>query len=191
MKRTFAVQCMTWPASEAFPLSPRVLDTSMNYRISYHTQKKPQYRGVDQDGNVKVEELTWGDLKTRFVGYRATHYVVSLSDEAVEKLRTKQVKEHIEKLRGKQVEIQVTSMAMYAWQEVNHDLNYKVSPSIEAVSGYADWIGKCTFSSIKSCSRECLLESPSRSHPRCLFTKHPVGSWLQQVIRWSFTGPIS
>lgn len=81
-------------------------------------EKKPQYRGVEEDGNVKVEELAWGDLKNRCLGYRATHYVVSLKPEVDEIFL------------GKRVEIQVTSMTMYAWQEVNHDLIYKVSPDI-------------------------------------------------------------
>lgn len=88
----------------------------------FEPRKSPQWHGVDGDGKLKAKELAWGDLANRFAGYRATHYVVDLGPEADQELK------------GKQVEIQVTSMTMYAWQEVNHDLNYKVSPKVGALT---------------------------------------------------------
>ena len=79
---------------------------------SFKMEKEPVFWGVYEDGRPRVEKMK--DSTNRFLGYRATHYCVSLKDSATDT-----------SLLAKRVEIQVTSMAMYAWQEVNHDLIYK------------------------------------------------------------------
>lgn len=79
---------------------------------SFTQEKEPLFWGVYQDGRPRVEKMK--DSNNRFLGYRATHYCVSPKDSATDT-----------SLQAKRVEIQVTSMAMYAWQEVNHDLIYK------------------------------------------------------------------
>lgn len=53
----------------------------------------------------------------RFIGYVATHYLVRLKPEALEDAKTRYAKTVIE--------IQVASVLMHAWAEVNHDLEYK------------------------------------------------------------------
>lgn len=75
--------------------------------------------GVDEEGDLKVEHFK--DPKNRFVGYRATHYRVQLNNP----INTRRNSLPSGWWKDKDVEIQVTSMTMYAWQEVHHDLIYK------------------------------------------------------------------
>jgi ppGpp synthetase/RelA/SpoT-type nucleotidyltranferase len=99
----------------------------------------PNYWGVDKDGSLKVDRFTHiTKRKDRFVGYRAIHYRVKLQEEisddsnlanGSESLKSwwrGQWEQHLDdSWATKDVEIQVTSMTMYAWQEVHHDLIYK------------------------------------------------------------------
>lgn len=80
----------------------------------------PSYWGVDGDGKLKTQHFR--DPKNRFVGYRAAHYRVQLRDVTPESQLEENYNDWWKKA---DVEIQVTSMTMYAWQEVHHDLIYK------------------------------------------------------------------
>lgn len=55
-------------------------------------------------------------VNNRFDGYHADHYRVEIRSDTLEE--NKEYSDHI-------VEIQVASVLMHAWSEVNHDLGYK------------------------------------------------------------------
>jgi len=109
--------------------------------IDDNTDEKlpPNYWGVDADGSLKVDQFKKkAKRKDRFVGYRALHYRVKLREdlsddsnlangsESLKSWWKGEWKKHLnDSWAEKVVEIQVTSMTMYAWQEVHHDLIYK------------------------------------------------------------------
>ncbi|CAI3942533.1 ppGpp synthetase catalytic domain (RelA/SpoT-type nucleotidyltranferase) (YjbM) (PDB:5F2V) [Commensalibacter communis] len=84
-----------------------------------------------KDTFIIVEEKTFPNsehenikdkTRNKFDGYHANHYRVTLQQETLED-KNKDCVNHI-------VEIQVASILMHAWSEVNHDLAYKPSSGI-------------------------------------------------------------
>jgi ppGpp synthetase/RelA/SpoT-type nucleotidyltranferase len=70
------------------------------------------------------------DYKARFMGYAADHYRVRMK---AENLATKRLQEDFQK-SNPMIEIQVASVLMHAWAEIDHDLVYKTPLTSGAAS---------------------------------------------------------
>ncbi|KAF2115680.1 hypothetical protein BDV96DRAFT_599255 [Lophiotrema nucula] len=132
--------------------------------------------GLDENGNTIVREE-----KGRFIGYRATHFVVKWKGSD-EKCRYGTEKDHV----GKKIEVQVTSTAMYAWQQAHHDLVYKQlqgNPSeeegslLEMINGLAH-AGMMALTQLQTLSRRRIEEST-----RDFADEYEVGVWLKTHLK--------
>jgi ppGpp synthetase/RelA/SpoT-type nucleotidyltranferase len=79
---------------------------------------KETYWGLDENGRIVENEYG------RFVGYRATHFHVKWKQPSDKYSSARLTKSEHD---GWTVEVQVTTMLMNSWQEVQHDLIYKES----------------------------------------------------------------
>lgn len=94
---------------------PKDVQEVKTFLENYFGHVEQRFWGLDTDGKV-----TEDGPKERFIGYRATHFLVKWSQQwgiPGYKLQPKHI--------GKTIEIQVTSIIMNAWQEAQHDLIYK------------------------------------------------------------------
>lgn len=69
------------------------------------------------EGKHFPDESKAPNYKKRFSGYWANHYRVSMKEEMLEKTQ--------QKYAAARIEVQVASVLMHAWSEVEHDLVYK------------------------------------------------------------------
>ena len=76
---------------------------------------KARFKGLDENF-LAVERPD-----SRFLGYRATHFLVTWKQPTGYNCEIKTKPEHV----GKIVEVQVTTILMNGWQEAQHDLTYK------------------------------------------------------------------
>lgn len=76
---------------------------------------KARFKGLDE--NLLAVERP----DSRFLGYRATHFLVTWKQPTGYNCGIKTNPEHV----GKIVEVQVTTILMNGWQEAQHDLTYK------------------------------------------------------------------
>ena len=73
---------------------------------------RDKFAGPSNDGQVVVEE------KDNPLGYRATHCQVMLRDDLVTS--------DLENVRHTSAEVQVCSMLAHVWNEIEHDMRYKI-----------------------------------------------------------------
>ena len=76
---------------------------------------KTRFKGLDENGQA-VERSD-----NRFLGYRATHFLVTWKKPTGYDCAIKTTDIH----NGKTVEVQVTTILMNGWQEAQHDITYK------------------------------------------------------------------
>ncbi|MCJ1414404.1 hypothetical protein MMC32_000730 [Xylographa parallela] len=76
---------------------------------------KTKFKGLDENGQA-VERSD-----NRFLGYRATHFLVTWKKPTGYECTIKTTDIH----NGKTVEVQVTTILMNGWQEAQHDITYK------------------------------------------------------------------
>jgi ppGpp synthetase/RelA/SpoT-type nucleotidyltranferase len=94
---------------------PNDVEEVKQFLIAQFGDVEQRFWGLDENGNA-VERTEKG----RFIGYRATHFLVKWK-QLESGSRWYITEEHV----GRTVEIQVTSILMNAWQEAHHDLVYK------------------------------------------------------------------
>ncbi|KAF2005328.1 hypothetical protein P154DRAFT_357817 [Amniculicola lignicola CBS 123094] len=132
--------------------------------------------GLDENGNAVGREE-----KGRFIGYRATHFVVKWK-KPDGKCRYRTKPKHV----GRKIEIQVTSTAMYAWQQAHHDLVYKQlqgNPSeeerslLEMINGLAH-AGEMALTQLQTLSRRRIEEET-----RNFADEYEVGVWLKTHLK--------
>jgi ppGpp synthetase/RelA/SpoT-type nucleotidyltranferase len=92
-----------------FPGDREKVDELINLRFDCHLRKP-----FPGDNNGSVDD---SGFPKRFSGYHSTHYRVSLRED---KLTESQAR-----FTSARIEIQVASVLMHAWAEVEHDLIYK------------------------------------------------------------------
>ena len=142
--------------------------------------------GLDENGNVVTRKE-----KGPFIGYRATHFVVKWRQSDEKRLRYGTAKKH----HGKKIEIQVTSTAMYAWQQAHHDLVYKQlqgNPSeeerslLEMINGLAH-AGEMALAQLQRLSRRRIDKDT-----RKFADEYEVGVWLKthMNVLLGFDSPI-
>jgi ppGpp synthetase/RelA/SpoT-type nucleotidyltranferase len=154
---------------------PGDVEEVKKFLLSYFGTVEERYWGLDENGTA-VERKENG----RFIGYRATHFLVKWKTEE-DPSRFKTTKEHV----GRTVEIQVTSIIMNAWQEAHHDLVYKQlngTPSeeernlIDMINGIAH-AGEVALVQLQNC-----LKRRVETEDREFLDQYEVGMWLKSHI---------
>ncbi len=87
------------------------------------------------DGDPANKRKGSGDHTYRFAGYCATHLRVSLKENAIRSRL--QYGEQPSEYAKARIEIQVASVFMHAWAEVEHDLVYKPQQGVLSVDDYS------------------------------------------------------
>ncbi|KAI9710742.1 MAG: hypothetical protein M1820_002575 [Bogoriella megaspora] len=139
---------------------------------------RTRYKGLD--GNGRAVERS----DNRFLGYRATHFLVTWKHPSGYNCEIKTDDEHV----GKTVEVQVTTLLMNGWQEAGHDITYKElsgNPSedersmLELVNGLAH-SGEVALRQLQIIQNRRINEQS-----RLFQDKHELTIWLKEWLkRW-------
>ncbi len=96
-----------------FPGDQRFVEQFIN--ATFHSEKPK--KDFPSEAQESIETIAGTAFRKRFAGYRASHYLVTLRDESLT--------EEQKRYALARIEIQVASVLMHAWAEVEHDLIYK------------------------------------------------------------------
>ena len=86
---------------------------------------RSRFRGPLSDGAVEI------DVKTKDSGYRATHCQVLLPQELL-------IRPDVRNIQTTSAEIQVCSMLAHVWNEIEHDMRYKMETSWDGDASFRD-----------------------------------------------------
>ncbi|KAF1951471.1 hypothetical protein CC80DRAFT_207686 [Byssothecium circinans] len=168
---------------------PKDVQEIKNFLEHYFGEVEQRFWGLDKDGKV-----TEGRSKERFIGYRATHFLVKWSQPRGGVPGHKLQPKH----NGKTIEIQVTSIIMNAWQEAQHDLIYKQLngvPSedernlLDMINGLAH-AGEVALTQLQIC-----LQRRIEDNTREFADEYQVRAWLIKHVpdilhfKWNGQGP--
>ncbi|RSM03122.1 hypothetical protein CDV31_010606 [Fusarium ambrosium] len=116
-----------------------------------------------------------GQYRNEFAGYRATHLRLELG--------TDRLPEDQLKYAGSKIEIQVASLLMHAWSEVEHDLAYKTlngALSVEEVRMLDGINGLMRTGEVMLGQLKASMETRIANQTRPFGTHFEVGTFLQQ-----------
>ncbi|KAF2491585.1 hypothetical protein BU16DRAFT_594609 [Lophium mytilinum] len=155
---------------------PKDVDEVKRVLMSIFGDVRQRFWGLNESGQA----VECGEEKGRFIGYRATHFLVKWKEPPSE-YRLKTNEDHL----GSTVEIQVTSIIMSAWQEAQHDLVYKQlngAPSederqlLDMINGLAH-AGEVALTQLQNCLKR-RLEDGSRAFA----DEYEVRTWLKDQV---------
>jgi len=104
-----------------FPSDRKKIGNIIQKAFTVVKLKHFDHRQLPDPDEVEIEKSENPDFQERFPGYAADHYRVRMR---LEQLPTKRLQDDFQK-RNPIVEIQVASVLMHAWSEIEHDLVYK------------------------------------------------------------------
>jgi ppGpp synthetase/RelA/SpoT-type nucleotidyltranferase len=126
-----------------------------------------------------------GGFNSRFDGYVADHYWVKLSGPLFEREKIR--------LRQHRVEIQVASLLMHAWSEVNHDLGYKPvhgAPSVDEHRILDSINGIVLTGELLLQQLGAAVNSRIQSQNRSFMSQYDLGAFIQDLISADDSAPL-
>ncbi|KAI0893785.1 hypothetical protein F4806DRAFT_503907 [Annulohypoxylon nitens] len=125
------------------PKVVKAIEGSETLTIETTRFSSTQSRTVRDRSDMRPDDYPRGDWHSgskggidqywRNSGYRAVHIHVKFKDEAFKQLhhpRTRYTKTAFDRVRQKLTEIQITTIVMHVWSQVEHDIIYKKPPEL-------------------------------------------------------------
>lgn len=140
-----------------------------------------QRRLQDFDANAPVDGIHQGHTERGFSGYKATHFLVRLLEKDIPSSRTAVWKDLL-------VEIQVGTLVMHAWSEIEHDMIYKPLESqaisedeirlLDLINGIVA-TGESALGQLEASTKK-RLDQRVKDKEAFAMSHHELGHWLEK-----------